>query len=81
MTTTEWARCVAPGPANETALACAARHVLAAIDGEARLGGAGARERLDETRAWLILHNGAVMAALFLVFAALLISQGLGLRS
>jgi threonine/homoserine/homoserine lactone efflux protein len=44
-------------------------------------GGAGARQRLDDTRAWLILHNGALMAALYLVFGALLISQGLGPRT
>ena len=44
-------------------------------------GGAGAREHLEDTRTWLILHNGALMAALYLVFGALLISQGLGPRT
>jgi hypothetical protein len=44
-------------------------------------GGAAARQRLAEAESWLILHNSAVMAALFLVFAALLVSQGLGWRT
>jgi hypothetical protein len=53
--------------------------VMSAV-AHALIGGATARQRLDDTRAWLVLHNGALMAAVFLVFAALLISEGLGLR-
>src|SRR5947199_5218027 len=41
------------------------------------LGGDSAKGRLDEMRQWLTLHNDAVMAALFLVFAAKLIADGL----
>jgi hypothetical protein len=41
------------------------------------LGGATARQHLDDARSWLVVHNGAVMAALYLVFGALLISRGL----
>ncbi len=35
--------------------------------------------KLDELKAWLSLHNTAVMAVLFLVFGVVLISKGLGL--
>jgi threonine/homoserine/homoserine lactone efflux protein len=45
-----------------------------------RLGGARARSTLDDARAWLLLHYSAVMAVLFVVFGAVLISQGLGGR-
>jgi threonine/homoserine/homoserine lactone efflux protein len=41
------------------------------------LGGAGARARLDEMKEWLVLHNNAVMAVLFLVFGVDLIAKGL----
>jgi hypothetical protein len=40
-------------------------------------GGEAARQKLDDARAWLIVHNGAVMAVLYLVFGAVLISRGL----
>lgn len=42
------------------------------------LGGDRARQRLDRAKAWLTEHNGAVLAVLYLVFAAVLISQSLG---
>jgi hypothetical protein len=38
-----------------------------------------ARHHLDDLKAWLTLHNSAVMAVLFLVFGVLLIAKGLGL--
>lgn len=41
------------------------------------LGGDDAKARLDEMKNWLALHNNAVMAVLFLVFAAKLIADGL----
>jgi hypothetical protein len=41
------------------------------------VGGEGARTTLDELKAWLSEHNDAVMAALLLVFGAVLISKGL----
>lgn len=44
------------------------------------VGGARARSTLDEVKGWMSLHNTAVMAVLYLVFGAVLISQGLGLR-
>jgi hypothetical protein len=44
------------------------------------LGGERARASLDRVKAWLVLHNAAVMAVLFVVFGAVLISEGLGLR-
>jgi hypothetical protein len=44
-------------------------------------GGASARQWLDEAKAWLVLHNGALMAALYLVFGALLVSRGLEPRT
>lgn len=43
----------------------------------ALIGGARARASLDSARAWLGVHNGAVMAALFLVFGVDLIAKGL----
>lgn len=45
------------------------------------VGGTRARANLDDMKQWLTLHNGAVMAVLFLVFGVLLISQGVGLIS
>lgn len=42
------------------------------------VGGERARVALDELKAWLTLHNSAVMAVLFLVFGAVLLSEGLG---
>ena len=44
-------------------------------------GGAKARTTLDDMKAWLIEHNHAVMAVLFLVFGVVLISKGIGLLS
>ena len=41
------------------------------------LGGESAKVRLDEMKDWLVLHNNAVMAVLFLVFGAKLIADGL----
>ena len=41
------------------------------------IGGDNAKARLDELKDWLILHNNAVMAVLFLVFGAKLIADGL----
>jgi hypothetical protein len=41
------------------------------------LGGDDAKARLEGMKAWLALHNNAVMAVLFLVFGAKLIADGL----
>ena len=41
------------------------------------VGGEKAKARLDEIKDWLVLHNNAVMAVLFLVFGAKLIADGL----
>jgi hypothetical protein len=41
------------------------------------LGGEHAKANLDEMKNWLALHNNAVMAVLFLVFASKLIADGL----
>lgn len=41
------------------------------------LGGERAEARLDEMKRWLIVHNDAVMAVLFLVFGVDLIAKGL----
>ena len=41
------------------------------------VGGEKAKARLDEMKDWLVLHNDAVMAVLFLVFGAKLIADGL----
>ncbi len=41
------------------------------------LGGQDAKAQLDEMKNWLGQHNNAVMAVLFLVFAAKLIADGL----
>ena len=41
------------------------------------VGGEKAKARLDEMKDWLVLHNDAVMAVLFLVFGAELIADGL----
>ena len=40
-------------------------------------GGAAARARLDEARSSLVVHNSAIVAVMYLVFGALLISRGL----
>ena len=45
------------------------------------VGGEPAQSQLDELKEWLGAHNAAVMAVLFLVFGAVLISKGLGLLS
>jgi hypothetical protein len=47
------------------------------VVGYGLVGRATARQHLDDARSWLVVHNGAVMAALYLVFGALLISRGL----
>lgn len=44
----------------------------------AQVGGERARRSLDEAKQWLTVHNGAVMAVLYLVFGTVLIGQGLG---
>lgn len=41
-------------------------------------GGDRSRAQLDEAKAWLTVHNDAVMAVLFVVFGVLLIAQGTG---
>jgi threonine/homoserine/homoserine lactone efflux protein len=41
------------------------------------LGGDHAKAQLDDMKNWLAFHNNAVMAALFLVFGAKLIADGL----
>ena len=43
----------------------------------ARVGGARARATLDSAKAWLGVHNAAVMTVLFLVFGVDLIAKGL----
>jgi Sap, sulfolipid-1-addressing protein len=43
----------------------------------ALFGGEKARTSLDSAKAWLTIHNAAVMAALFLVFGVDLIAKGL----
>jgi hypothetical protein len=45
-----------------------------------RFGGARSRHTLEELRAWMTAHNAAVMTVLFVLFGAVLISQGLGAR-
>ena len=45
------------------------------------VGGARARRSLDALKAWLALHNAAVLAVLYLVFGAVLIAQALDPRS
>jgi Sap, sulfolipid-1-addressing protein len=41
-------------------------------------GGERARASLEDLRAWMTVHNTAVMAVLFLVFGVVLISKGIG---
>ncbi len=41
------------------------------------VGGEDAKTRLDTVKAWLAVHNGAVMTVLFLVFGANLIAKGI----
>src|SRR4051794_14186169 len=41
------------------------------------IGGDKAKTQLDEMKDWLVLHNNAVMAVLFLIFGAKLIADGL----
>jgi len=41
-------------------------------------GGEAAHARLDEAKAWLTVHNEAVMAVLFLVFGVVILAQGTG---
>lgn len=45
------------------------------------VGGARARRSLDALKAWLALHNAAVLAVLYLVFGAVLIAQALDPRT
>jgi len=54
--------------------------VLGAV-GYDLVAGARSRERLDAGRVWLSTHNDAVMATLLVVFGAVLLSQGLSLRT
>ncbi len=54
--------------------------VLAAVVYD-QLGGARARATLEDAKSWLMTHHDAVMAVLFVVFGAVLISDGLSLRS
>ncbi|MFM8305382.1 MAG: GAP family protein, partial [Actinomycetota bacterium] len=42
------------------------------------VGGAAARARLEDARAWLVTHSDAVTAVLFLVFGVVLLAQGTG---
>lgn len=51
--------------------------VIAAV-AYALVGGEAAGRGLDRFRAWLTVHQGSVMAAVFLVFGAVLVGQGLG---
>jgi threonine/homoserine/homoserine lactone efflux protein len=44
-------------------------------------GGERARTSLEDMKAWMTVHNAAVMAVLFLVFGVVLISKGIGLPS
>jgi threonine/homoserine/homoserine lactone efflux protein len=44
-------------------------------------GGERARHSLDDMKAWMTVHNHAVMAVLFLVFGVVLISKGINLLS
>ena len=41
-------------------------------------GGEAAHAHLDEAKAWLTVHNEAVMAVLFLVFGVVILAQGTG---
>jgi hypothetical protein len=45
-----------------------------------RFGGERSRHALGELRSWMTTHNAAVMTVLLLVFGAVLVSQGLGVR-
>ncbi|MFA5884402.1 MAG: GAP family protein [Acidimicrobiia bacterium] len=42
-------------------------------------GGETSRAHLEDAKAWLVEHNEAVMAVLFLVFGVVILSEGLGL--
>lgn len=55
--------------------------VVLLVVGYDLLGGDQARATLERARTWLSTHNDAVMATLFVVFGAVLLSQGLALRS
>ena len=44
------------------------------------LSGDRSTARLDSARAWLTIHHGAMLATIYLVVGALLVSAGLGLR-
>lgn len=55
----------------------ASASVVAAV-GYAVVGGESAERGLERLRGWLAVHQGSVIAALFLVFGAVLLGQGLG---
>jgi hypothetical protein len=55
-----------------------ASSLVAVIVAARWVGGDRSRAVLDELKAWLTVHNSAVMAVLFLVFGVLLVSGGLG---
>jgi threonine/homoserine/homoserine lactone efflux protein len=42
------------------------------------VGGSGAQHNLERLRAWMDIHNNAVMGTLMLIIGVLLISKGLG---
>lgn len=72
-------------PAIEVVLALAAFVVIGSLAvavtvGYDVVGGAGARRSLDALKAWLALHNAAVLAVLYLVFGAVLVAQALDPR-
>jgi Sap, sulfolipid-1-addressing protein len=54
--------------------------VIAAVVYE-RVGGAAARTRLDDAKGWLMANSATVLMVLYVVFGAVLISEGLALRS
>jgi hypothetical protein len=53
--------------------------VLAAV-GYSLLGGANAQSTLDDAKGWLTANNVTVLTVLYAVFAAVLISEGIGAR-
>jgi len=44
------------------------------------LGGDRSTARLESARVWLMVHHEAMLATIYLIFGALLVSAGLGLR-
>lgn len=51
---------------------------VAALVAYSLVGGARSRSALDELKAWLGLHNAAVMAVIFLVVGAIILAKGSG---